>query len=106
MLISILISLFVLVILIWLLWDIAKSEPAIVFVPFVLAGLTFMLLITVICSRQRFQPKIIQADSYKIVTWNDGKEVNSKLLPATNSLYYVPESLLVVDGLGNLKMKD
>lgn len=106
MLISILISLFVLVILIWLFWDIAKSEPEIVFVPFVLAGLTFMLFYAIICFNQHFKPKITQADSYKIVVWNDGKKEHSMLLPATNSLYYVPESLLEVDGHGNLRMKE
>lgn len=99
----ILFAVIVFVATLWLLWDML-SEGLIV-VPFVCAGLTWFFSWVIILSDQRFQPKIIQSESYKIVVWNDGKKENTMLLPATNSLYYVPENLLEVDGHGQLIMK-
>lgn len=103
MLISFSLALFVFVVTTWFLWDMLEST---IFIPFLLACLTFFISHIFIFSGQRFQPKIIQSDSYKIVVWNDGKKENTMLLSATNSLYYVPENLLEVDGLGNLRMKE
>lgn len=101
---AILYAVIVFVVTLWFLWD--TLEAGTIIVPFVCAGLTFLISYVFVFSGQRFQPKIVQSDSYKIVIWNDGEKEQSKLLPATNSLYYVPENLLEVDGHGNLRMKE
>lgn len=104
MLTAILLSVVVFVVTLWFLWD--MLDEGLIIVPFIFAGLTFLFSYTTIFSGVRFQPKIIQSESYKIVVWNDGKREQTMLLPATNSLYYVPENLLEVDGHGNLRMKE
>lgn len=106
MLIPVLLACIVFVITFGLFWYWGMLEDGIVIVPFVCAGLTLLLSYTIILSGQRFQPKIVQTETYKIVVWNDGEKENSMLLVATNPLYFVPENLVEVDGHGNLRMKD
>lgn len=106
MVIPVLLSVVVFIITFGLLWYWGMLEDGIVFVPFIFAGLAFFLSYAIILSGKRFQPKIIQSETYKVVVWNDGERENSMLLVATNPLYFVPENLLEVDGQGNLRMKD
>lgn len=106
MVIPVLLSVIVFVVTFGLFWYWGMLEDGIVIIPFVLAGLTLFMSHVIILSGQRFQPKIVQTETYKIVVWNDGEKENSMLLVATNPLYFVPENLLEVDGRGNLRMKD